>query len=67
MDIEEETGLLGHTSEYLEAVKVFPLIPHIRKDAMVRVLSSPERVEVVLNFSTGVHRFVGRIISESQY
>jgi len=52
MDIEEQTGLLAPTPEYLETVKVFPLIPHIRKDAMVRVVFSSEPVEVVLNLST---------------
>jgi hypothetical protein len=44
MDIEEQTSLLAPTPEYLETVKVFPLIPHIRKDAMVRVISSSELV-----------------------
>ena len=44
MDVEEQTGLLESTSEYLEAVKVFPLIPHIHKDAMVRVAMSPKVV-----------------------
>ncbi|KAF9644898.1 hypothetical protein BDM02DRAFT_3157054 [Thelephora ganbajun] len=34
MDIEEQTGLLAPTSGDLETVKVFPLIPHIRKDAI---------------------------------
>ena len=52
MDIEEQTGLLASTPEYLENVKVFPLIPHIHKDAMVRVVNRPEVVEMVLNLST---------------
>lgn len=51
MDIEEQTGLLAPTPEYLETVRVFPLIPHIRKDAMVRVIMSSEFVGVVLNLS----------------
>lgn len=38
MDAEEQIGLLATTPEYLESVKVFPLIPHILKDAMVCVL-----------------------------
>jgi len=50
MDIEEQTGLLTSTPEYLETVKVFPLIPHIRKDATVRVMSL-EVLEMVLNLS----------------
>lgn len=52
MDIEEQTGLLASTSEYLETVKVFPLIPHIRNDAMVRAIMGPEVVEMTLNLST---------------
>ena len=52
MDIEEQTGLLTSTPEYLETVKVFPLIPHIRNDVMVRVAMSPEVVEMILNLST---------------
>lgn len=52
MDVEEQTGLLAPTPDYLETVKVFPLIPHIHRDAMVRVNTSSERVEVVLNLST---------------
>lgn len=40
MDIEEETGLLAGSPEYLEAVKVFPLIPHILKDATVGCISN---------------------------
>jgi len=49
MDIEEQTGLLTSTPEYLETVKVFPLIPHIRKDATVRAVMSLEVLEMVLN------------------
>ena len=45
MDIEEQTGLLAPTAEYLETVKVFPLIPHLRKDAMVSVILNPGLVE----------------------
>lgn len=37
MDIEEQTVLLEPVPEDPEIVKVFPLFPHIRKDAMVRV------------------------------
>ncbi|KAF9777364.1 hypothetical protein BJ322DRAFT_465771 [Thelephora terrestris] len=33
MDTEEQIGLLATTTEDLETVKVFPLIPHILKDA----------------------------------
>jgi len=44
MDIEEQTGLLAPTPEYLETVKVFPLIPHLRKDAMVSVILNSELV-----------------------
>jgi len=51
MDIEEQTGLLTSTPEYLETVKVFPLIPHIRKDATVRVVMSLGVLEMVLNRS----------------
>ena len=51
MDIEEQTCLLSPTSDHLEAVKVFPLIPHIRKDAMVRAISGSELAGVVLNLS----------------
>lgn len=52
MDAEEQTGLLVTTPEYLEAVKVFPLIPHILRDAMVRVISSFKLTEMVLNASS---------------
>lgn len=51
MDIEEQTGLLAPTPGQLNTVKVFPLIPHIRKDAMVRVLLSSEFARVILSFS----------------
>jgi len=44
MDIEEQTGLLAPTPEYLETVRVFPLIPHLRKDAMVCAVLNPELV-----------------------
>ena len=42
MDIEEQTGLLAPTPEYLETIKVFPLIPHLRKDAMVCIIFNSE-------------------------
>lgn len=52
MDIEEQTRLLAPIPEYLEAVKVFPLIPHIRKDAVVRAVLSSELLGLMLSLST---------------
>jgi len=52
MDFEEQIGLLAPTPEYLETVKVFPLIPHIHRDAMVRVILSSNLIVVELNLST---------------
>jgi hypothetical protein len=37
-EIEEQTqSLLGPSPESLASVKVFPLIPHLKKDVIVRV------------------------------
>lgn len=52
MDVEELTGLLETTPECLETVRVFPLIPHILRDATVRVISSFKYAEMTLNVST---------------
>lgn len=46
MDIEEQTGLLATTPEDLETVRVFPLIPHILKDATVCVLRVASGVNI---------------------
>ena len=51
MDIEEQTGLLATAPEILEAVKVFPLIPHILKDVTV-CASLLSELKMMLSFPT---------------
>ena len=40
VDVEELTGLLAPATDGLGSVKVFPLIPHIRNDAMVSIATN---------------------------
>lgn len=55
MDTEQRAGLLAPTEEHLAQVKVFPLIPALRKDVTVRlnclrsadVLTSLPRIPLV--------------------
>lgn len=37
MDTEQRAGLLAPTDEHIAQVKVFPLIPALRKDVTVRL------------------------------
>lgn len=52
MDPEEQIDLLATTAEDIETVKVFPLIPHILRDATVRAILSSKSAEVTLNVYT---------------
>lgn len=52
MDPEEQTQLLAPTHEQLASVKVFPLIPYLKHDAIV----SPRALRIFANVMNTRHR-----------